>query len=239
MPDLSDELRRVAADAASRATPAALADVIRRGNRRRRRVIGQRVAGGLSVLGLSAAVLVTGAVHGPAGPASPSAGARVTALTETTSSVAGKMTIQVRYRPAARHGIGSRLLSITYSGSSDASARHPVLVFMLTEPLNGACSVKVHGHGQPKGNGCRPPIVRTITLKLSRSELGHFTGSVPVRPLDHGKPVPSGTLTASLGDQDQHQVSVLMQEGLILGPAGSAPYKAAAAAGLGHATGTA
>jgi hypothetical protein len=184
MPDLTDELRRLAADAASRATPAAITDVIRRGNRRRRRTMAQRSAGGLSVLGLSAAVLITGAAHQPAAPASPTAAAGVTTLTETTSSATGTMTIRVRYRSVPSGW--ARLLSITYSGSARASAPRPALVLTL-RPLSSAPARRLYGV--------------SVAIRLSQSELGHFTGSVPLRllrQLDKGKPV-SGTLIAVLG----------------------------------------
>ena len=224
MPDLTDELRRVAADAASRANPAAITDVIRRGNRWRRRTIAQRSVGGLTVLGLGAAVFVTGVAHGPAAPASSSGTDGVTTLTETTSSSAGTMTIQVKYRPAARNLTGVRLLSITYSGSAHARPQHPVLVFTLAESGAGRycpitakrCSVTLK-----KRKRGSPAVGVTIVLKLNRSELSHFTGSVPPRRLDHSKPVQASTLTAALGDQVSthwvQAVSISMQEGLTLG----------------------
>jgi hypothetical protein len=188
MPDLTDELRRVAADAASGAVPEAITEVIRRGDRRRRRAIAQRSAGGLSALGFSAVLLITGIAHHAATPTSPTAAAAgVTTLTETTSSAAGTLTIQVRYRSVPSGW--ARLLSVTYSGSAHASVPRPALVLTL-RPLRS-------------GRGGAGPVNLggSVAIKLTRSELGHFAGSVPLpllRQLDKGKPV-SGTFVAVLG----------------------------------------
>jgi hypothetical protein len=67
MLDLTDELQRVADDAASWARALAADDVIRLGHRMRRRSIIWRSLGGLSVVGLAAAVAVAVMVLAPAG----------------------------------------------------------------------------------------------------------------------------------------------------------------------------
>ncbi|MGH3187674.1 MAG: hypothetical protein ACRDPY_07705 [Streptosporangiaceae bacterium] len=75
MSDLTSELQRVADDAASRARPIAAKAVIQEGDRRRRRAIAGRYAGGLSAAGVVAAAALTvttlvpsGSPHGrPAG----------------------------------------------------------------------------------------------------------------------------------------------------------------------------
>jgi hypothetical protein len=149
--------------------------------RGRRRTITQRSVSGLSALGLGAAVLITGAAHHAAAPASPIAAARgVTTLTETTSSAAGTMTVHVRYRPTRA---GAELVAITYSGSSHASVRHPSLTFTLSKPVAGGTAAV------------------SIAIKLSPSELGHFTGSVPLRPSVQRLPTVASTLMATLCDQ--------------------------------------
>ena len=67
MLDLTDELQRVADDAAGAARALAADDVIRLGNRLRRRSIMRRSLGGLSVAGLAAAVVVAVIALVPAG----------------------------------------------------------------------------------------------------------------------------------------------------------------------------
>ncbi|HEY6311872.1 MAG TPA: hypothetical protein VIY52_13850 [Streptosporangiaceae bacterium] len=58
MVDLTSELQQVADDAARQARPLAVAEVIRRGDRRRRRSITRLSLGGLSATGVVAAVIV-------------------------------------------------------------------------------------------------------------------------------------------------------------------------------------
>src|SRR5258708_40306767 len=103
----------MADDAACQARPLAAADVIRRGDRRRRPAIAQRALGGLSIAGIAAAVILTGAASGaPAPPAAAASGTTpgATTVTETTSSPAGDLTIAVKYQPEP-HG-KLRLLSV-------------------------------------------------------------------------------------------------------------------------------
>jgi hypothetical protein len=58
MVDLTSELRQMADDAACRARPLAVAEVIRRGDRRHRRSIARRSLGGLSATGVIAAAII-------------------------------------------------------------------------------------------------------------------------------------------------------------------------------------
>ena len=58
MVDLTSELQQVADDAARQARPLAVAEVIRRGDRRRRRSITRLSLGGLSATGVVAAVII-------------------------------------------------------------------------------------------------------------------------------------------------------------------------------------
>lgn len=66
MPDLTAELQRMADDAACRGRPLAADEVIRQGDRRRRRSIMRRSLGGLSVAGLVAAVVLAVTALAPA-----------------------------------------------------------------------------------------------------------------------------------------------------------------------------
>ena len=127
MSDLTDELLRLAAEGSGQARPLAVAEVIRAGNRRRGRAIAQRSIGGLSVLGVSAAVIFAGVSHAPVTPSSSSAARGVITLTETTSSAAARLTIEVRYR-AEGHDT-TKVLSIRYSVKTRAAIRVPALGF--------------------------------------------------------------------------------------------------------------
>jgi hypothetical protein len=67
VPELTRELQRMADDAARLARPLAADEVIRRGDRRRRRFFLWRSAGGLSAAGIVAAVALAVTALGPAG----------------------------------------------------------------------------------------------------------------------------------------------------------------------------
>jgi hypothetical protein len=67
VPELTRELRRMADDAARLARPLAAGEVIRRGDRRRRRSFLRRSAGGLSAAGIVAAAVLAVTALGPAG----------------------------------------------------------------------------------------------------------------------------------------------------------------------------
>ena len=55
MPELTSELQRMAGDAARLARPPAAAEIIRQGDRRRRRSLTRRSLGGLSAAGIAGA----------------------------------------------------------------------------------------------------------------------------------------------------------------------------------------
>ena len=119
MSDLTDELRHLAADAAAHARPIAVTEVIRRGNHRRTRAIAQRSIGGLSAVGLGAAVLFTGVTHHPASnPAAAGAAANSETVAVTQSSAGGQISLRVKYRILPTKKI--KILSVTYSGDSKA-----------------------------------------------------------------------------------------------------------------------
>ena len=103
------------------ARPIAVTEVIRRGNHRRTRAIAQRSIGGLSAVGLGAAVLFTGVSHHPASnPAAAGAARQQRDRERDPSSAGGQISLQVKYRILPTRKI--KLLSVTYSGDSKAGA---------------------------------------------------------------------------------------------------------------------
>jgi hypothetical protein len=202
MSDLSDKLRQVADDGASQARPPAVTDVIRQGNRRRRRTIAQRSIGGLSVAGISAAAIFSGAAGSPASPAAAAASSAargVSTLTERTASTAGTMTMVVRYRGGAHQSI--RLLTISYSLHSTVRLNHATVTLSLKPAPNVPTYVLV---------GLVPSAAKhSYSGSLSDKAIGKvtnalFDGATLKLALTNGK----GSYTRP-GPQ-------LMQEGLIL-----------------------
>jgi hypothetical protein len=120
--DLNGELLHMVAAGADQARPLTVAEVIRRGNRRRARTIGQRSLGGLSVLSVGVAIVMTGAAHGPAGSPAASTSSSILTLTGTSSSPAGTMTVTVKYRDEPRNKI--EVLSVSYSAHTRALIKH-------------------------------------------------------------------------------------------------------------------
>ncbi len=130
MSDLNSQLRQVADAAASQARPIAAAEVIRRGNRRRQRVITQRSLGGLSAVGIGAAVVLTGAASNPSAPAASSASAaHGITVTEKTTSALGKLSITLKYADERHAKVN--ITSLAYSAHSKAAIRHPALLLTL------------------------------------------------------------------------------------------------------------
>ena len=70
MSELTSELQRMAGDAARQARPPAAADIIRQGDRRRRRSLTHQALGGLSVAGVAGASVALGLGLGLTGSAS-------------------------------------------------------------------------------------------------------------------------------------------------------------------------
>jgi len=174
MSDLTDELLHMAADGADRARPLAVAEVMRRGNRRRARAIGQRSLTGLSVLGVGAAVVATGVLHpahGPAGNAAAGTSAHGTTVTETTQSSAGTLTVKVTYRDAARDKI--KPLSISFAGKSKVT-RHASVVFSFEPTFCG---------GQPEGSGCTSAWVPEFVITARVNKAGGFAVSLSRRTI--------------------------------------------------------
>jgi len=188
--DLTDEMRQLAADAATHARPMAVTEVIRRGNRRRTRTVAQRSIGGLSAVGLGAAVLFTGVTHhlgsNPAASGSVPGGNTVTV---TSTSAAGSLTMAVKYlyRPAGR----IKLVSVTYSGDSKKVKKNPILIITFGPGLD----TKPNKPSQSFG----------IVLKLHASQLHHFSGSLAAKFLrtlnQHGRLAGNGSARIVLGSR--------------------------------------
>lgn len=172
MSDLKEELMRMAVDGADKARPLAIAEVMRRGNRRRTRTIGQRSIGSLSVLSVSAAVIVAGAVHPFHGAAShPASGtAGVTTLIETTASAAGLVTIEVKYRNGPPGKV--KLLGVTFAGTTTASIRRPALLVEFGPIVRREVKLPAPGCGNRQTDG----IIRGLRLHKNHS----FSGSLRI-----------------------------------------------------------
>ena len=181
MSELTGELRRVADEAARQARPLPAADVIRRGDRRRRRAIVQRSLGGLSVAGIAAVVIFTGAASGaPAAPAASGAARSATTVTETTSSATGTMTIEIKYLNPRRGKITP--LSVTYSGTSKAAVKRPAVVFVLgPAPAPWRHPANLGTTGQTAAN--RRPRIFAFVVSLRPNGLHEFSGSLPMRDI--------------------------------------------------------
>jgi hypothetical protein len=167
MSDLTDEMRQLASDGATYARPLAAAEVIRRGNRRHTRTIAQRSIGGLSAVGLGAAVLFTGVTHHPASnPAASGAAAagRTVTVTVTTSSAAGTISMQIKYRNLPTKKI--KVESLTYSGDSKRTVKNATLIFAFGPGLN-------------PGNPSPLPILFFLSLPPNHGH--HFSGSIPAK----------------------------------------------------------
>jgi hypothetical protein len=143
-PDLSDQLRAVADEGARQARPQAVADVIRRGNRYRQRTIAQRSLGGLSVLGLGAAMIMTGAAgHHPAPAAASGKSSSLATVTSQATTSAAKISIDLKYRHLAKSK--DEFVSLSFSAHSDLAIKNPAFVVQIINP--------VKPHQKPGGTG--------------------------------------------------------------------------------------
>jgi hypothetical protein len=196
---------------------------------KRRRTIVQRSAAGLSVAGVSAAVILTGSAASSASAgAAPSAAPRGgNTLTETTSSAAGTMKIQVKYRNEPRGKI--KLLAVTYSGDSKIAIRKPGLLFVFSpgNPL-GPPPGPIR-HKKPWRRAVSPRIL-VFSVSVRAGHLHDFAGALPPRLIaaaNRGGGFPARELLsvslAALPRPKGHgptRISIhpVMQAGLILTP---------------------
>jgi hypothetical protein len=116
--DLAHELRRLADAAAGQAVPLPAAEVIRRGNLRRRRRTTRQAISVLAIAGVVTTVVLTGAAtrivgKTAQGPAAPAARSGCTLLV-TTAVPAAHMTVCVSY--AYDHGGDVQLQAVSASG---------------------------------------------------------------------------------------------------------------------------
>lgn len=153
MPDLFDELRRLADEAAQKARPLPAPDLLRRGDRRRRRTLVQRSAGGVVVAGLLATGVLA-ATTGSAGPAS-------TVRSGSVAGKAGSLTITVRYQQRPHERLAIR--SVTVSGNCPHAVSDP-LVTVVFGPNTAA----------------RATLARaSFGIRVHPNRAGDFTGSLP------------------------------------------------------------
>ncbi|HEY3902602.1 MAG TPA: hypothetical protein VGM14_01680 [Streptosporangiaceae bacterium] len=165
MSDLTDEMRQLAAGAAAHARPMAVTEVIRRGNHRRTRAIAQRSIGGLSAVGLGAAVLFTGVTHHPGSdPAASGAAAGSETVSVTQSSAGGQLSLRVKYRILPTKKV--KVLSVAFSGDSKAVLKkHSDLAVFFGRGLNPGKSGRSVGY----------------VLVLRPNSPHHFSGSLSAK----------------------------------------------------------
>jgi hypothetical protein len=181
--DLTSELQAMADNAAHQARPLAAADVIRRGDRRRRRTIAQQSLGGLSVAGVAAVAIFAGVAGGvPVAPAS-SSGASPAGhtLAETTSSRAGAMTISAKYLYEPHGRI--KLLSVTYSGDAQVAVRKPSLLFEFGSGNPQGAPPATNRQQRQSTNLRGLPVIIFFFVNLRPAALHDFTGSLAAREI--------------------------------------------------------
>jgi hypothetical protein len=112
--------------------------------------------------GVVAAVALTGAVSAASAAPAPSAPARVVTLTSGSTAPTGHITLQVKYqlKPGARN----KLRSVTFSGASKISLKHPALVVSFRPVLPRPFKGQVHA------------IALTIILRIKNAS--NFSGAL-------------------------------------------------------------
>jgi hypothetical protein len=197
---LAGELRRLADDARGNTVQLPVSDVTRRGDRLRRRTVAQWSVGGLSAAGITVAVLLASGGAGVHGVAADGGATASNALTQTTSSAAGRMTVNVTYRNAGHGKI--TLVSVTCAGDATATVTKPVLIFSLT-----SSATLVSQPGSKPGHQGLPRVTAdsTFVVRLRPSGLSDFTASLPASFLASvrrdGDLTAGETLTVTLGQR--------------------------------------
>jgi hypothetical protein len=165
MHDLTGELQQMADDAARQARPLAVADIIRRGDRRHRRSITRLSLGGLSATGAIAAVIVGVIALLPAShQASRRPGARLAAWTVVKQ--AGNVYVTIRqFRDPA--GLQTRLradgvpASVTFTGQRNPACQpYPYRPGLLQKVISARHEGRshlaiIHLSALPSGAGLR------------------------------------------------------------------------------------
>lgn len=186
----------------------------------------RRYLTGLSVAGVTAAIALTGAVSDASASPAANPPARVVTLTSTSSAPTGNIALQIKYQ-LERAG-RNKVLSVTFSGASKISLRHPALIVSLrpVAPLG-----VVH-------RGQRIPIhVIAFSLIVKLHSSRHFSGTLPAKVLAqldkifasqsrHRRLMPGGfVLSATVASVGQRErpigiaVPAGLQVGALLGPA--------------------
>jgi hypothetical protein len=168
--------------------------------------------------------------------ASPSAkaAARMVTLTSSSSAPAGHLRVQVKYQlePRGRN----KPLSVTFSGASKVSLKHPALIVSL-RPVAPLLPPGQHPVCHKSGTRRRCSIrVIAFAILLKIHNLDHFSGALTARELAQiGKIFanpsrrfrPGGyALSATVASVVRHKRQILLaavpsglQVGLLLGPA--------------------
>jgi hypothetical protein len=223
VPDLTSELQQMADHAARTTRPLAAADIIARGSRRRARSAAQKSMAVLSAAGVTAAIILTGAASSPPAPAAAGTLPGGNTLTETTSSPAGTMTVQVRYH--YEPGGKIRVVSVTCSGHAVVVVPKPALLVVIGPPNLPGSPPAASNRTQWQNVSLRT-YVFSISLRLGTG--GEFTGSLSARDISiirhHGGLPGNETLAVTLASRSGRsatvakQVSIrpIMQDDLVL-----------------------
>lgn len=191
----------------------------------------RRYLTGLSAAGVTAALALTVAASGASASPAP---ARVVTLTSNSSAPTGHLTLHVKYQLEARGR--NKVRSVTFSGASKVSLKHPALIVSL-RPVLLPPSVIIHRRGCPP-NGTHQRcsihvIVFTIILKIH--SLGNFSGALPAKALAQiskvfarsprvgpGGYLLSATVASVIRHKRQIAISTVpagLQVGVLIGPA--------------------
>jgi hypothetical protein len=197
MSDLTDELRQLSDDAARHARPQAITEVIKRGNHRRYRTIAQRSIGALSIAGLGAAVLFTGAFsNATSSPGAAAAGGAsskgVITQTQTTSLNGMTLTVKISYRNEPKSTV--KVISLTYSGSIKTPPSSLALTIQFGPPLRKSTIGRQNWD---------------LLVVFGHKHQSHFAGSLTaanIRILSVHKPIPATeSVNVSLHQQGKHK----------------------------------
>jgi hypothetical protein len=208
-----------------------------RGRRSRAwRGMGLRGLVGLTAVGATAAVVITATASAVPASAGTHPQGHANALTETTSSSAGNMTVKVSYTTGPRGRI--KVGSVSYAGDSNKKVKSPVLTFMFGPafPVPVSRGSKAPSIAEFKGPRTIHAVALAIVIRIKPSELKDFSGSLPARLFKginrHGGLLGGETLTASLAHgqfakkakfrKQRKPINVIfqpvMQTGMILNP---------------------
>lgn len=190
-----------------------------------RRVV-RRYLTGLSAAGVTAAIALTGIASDASASPAPSAPARIVTLTSNSSSPTGHLTVQVKYQlePQGRN----KVKSVTFSGASKISLRHPAVIVSLRPVLTLPRRIP--------GGGVRSIRAIGFTLILKIHNARNFSGALPAKVLTQISKIFAGpgrhrvvlggfvlsAVVASVNRVNKHvaiSAPVGLQVGVLLGPA--------------------